>query len=271
MADLEFAPDLAKRASLSKELKLKHRLLEHDYGVYSGRYGFFFSPDNFIIGEDNVETSVEELSEYEKLILKQIGLILDKKHKNNEAQELIFVDFGGGAGASAVKIAKEASLKYPNMVSIIVTNLGAIDFEERCRIIAEKTPDLLDFYKANQAKVKFIESDAAELRFALGGKKIDILNESFALTWGLQNDVDWFLLARLMSKYGTLIAQSYGEGMHADGKQFGIRQALLGKSNLIGLRNIRTILQEQYFNKTAFCKVFLATEAPKIDEEFINT
>jgi hypothetical protein len=176
-------------------------------------------------------------------------LLQGVKERLQLKKPVILVDFGGMLSLSFVRIAKE--LERDGHISngdviLVVTNLN---FDPNAKVVDRDINDeRLDFFQRFKHLVHYINADARELQrmhVTVDGKEIplrgniDFLHENYALTHGSLNDVDWPLLARMLSTGGELIAHSSTESLHPGQRGYQLDyQEERAQAHELGVKNI---------------------------------
>lgn len=235
----------------------RERILAHKRVLRKERLAAPVDKYNIILGEyESWDNSFKRggagddlQSSPEKLILRGVERrIYDGvKERLKFKYPVVIVDFGGMYGLSFMKIAnvlEEEGLISNGMVKVVITNLNFDPNLHSVDIGVERRT----FFEANKHLVHFVNADARELYKmkvdTLGGTlglrgKLDYIHEDFALSHGNLNDVDWYLLGKMLSQGGELISGSADpKYMHANLAGNGIDYRLRQRAHRLGLRNL---------------------------------
>lgn len=241
---IEIAANLGDRVRAVRE-SLRHRRSGEQEHWRVG-FGEYYKP---LVGEpwNDPEYDHENYNNPERFPIYGVEryILEGIRSKIGIKKPVIVVDFGGMLSLSFLRIARE--LEGEGYISngdvcLVVTNLN---FDPNGKI-EDINDERLSFFQKHKHLVHYIQADARELqrvKLTVGDDEIimkgsvDYMHESWALTHGKLNDVDWPLLARALSGGGELISESTTEGLHPsqdDKSDYPLRS----QAHELGIRNL---------------------------------
>ena len=210
---VRFAEGLPRRTGTAHDAKLEAR---NNYKRF-GTEDWEFTDGDYGETEDNDGT---ELGKFEQ----QLADALDRLAAVKEpGQPTIFLDFGGGSGVSAIRLAEHNTT---NKRLYVVSNLAM---------------------EQVHPKVRFVRGDAMELKrltvdqMPLRGS-VDLIHERTALGHSIKGDVDVLHLLQLLSPTGAMIIEQEPEPKQPSDQAADVREEYeMGLSKFIGIENLRSL------------------------------
>lgn len=174
------------------------------------------------IAESDDIHSYERPGFVEGFIVNRIKQLLS----SNKGKPLVFIDFGGQMGYSTIKLSNffESEIKDGRLI-LIVTNL--VDNYETVKSYYQRESDAEErqLFEKNSSLVHFLQADAQDLQAMeiedYTGNKIpikgntSIVHELGSISrFGRLNDVDYPLLANILSRDGLIMTSRLDEGKY---------------------------------------------------------
>lgn len=195
-------------------------------GVYN-RPLMSFNEDEKASGVSGLlkDTSLQNPLETPGYVESFIGKRIDQLLKANPGKPVMVLDFGGMLSVTFVRIAERYQKEIESgQLVVAVTNLVAD--EQKIDSLWKRQGDLYPWFKKNSHLIHYIQADAQELQDMVIKTKqgelpikgnVSLIHEHGSIgRHGTINDMDFPLLAELLTKEGMLMTARYEPGNQID-------------------------------------------------------